>query len=97
MEGLNLMQPKYDENQFSSQKPQFLIKTAVFSLKTAVFSKNRSFQQKPQFFGQMKDHLPGILGTEVTVEVRVMSQLLGPMQTLASITVFVNKLANVCK
>ena len=36
---------------------------------------------------------------EVTVEVkvRVMSQLLGLMQTLDAITVFVNKLANVCK
>ena len=39
----------------------------------------------------------GILGTEVTVEVRVMSRLLGPMRTSDAITVFVNKLANVCK
>ena len=41
----------------------------------------------------------GILGTEVTVEVkvRVMSWLLGLMRTSDAITVFVNKLANVCK
>ena len=39
------------------------------------------------------------LGTEVTVEVkvRVTSRLLGPMRTSDAITMFVNKLANVCK
>ena len=31
------------------------------------------------------------------VAVKVKSRLLGPMQTSASITMFINKLANVCK
>ena len=41
----------------------------------------------------------GILGTEVAVEVkvRVTSRLLGPMRTLDPITMFTNKLANLCK
>ena len=42
---------------------------------------------------------PGILGTEVTVEVKVWvtSRLLGPMRTSDPITMFTNKVANVCK
>ena len=38
----------------------------------------------------------GILGTEVTVKVKVTSQLLRSKWTLALITMFINKLANFC-